>query len=281
MGNPPHCDRRSQLPLTTLALMLALLSMGPVAPCLAADSGPPPPEEWTIRVTALVMAADLSGEADFTGGETVGGNLIRGELDYGDVYPDPQPLWFVDFSAKRGRWGLWVRGQYLGWDDVVALANMTLLEETSWFVEADAGHAVGAHWWMFLGIRRFDVELVAEIPTPPGLPFPPSISTWVDESWTDPIAGAEFRYALATSWEIAGRGDVGGFGVGSQLSWSLEATLQWNVGRHFGVTGGYRVFDTDYENEWTHTFSGGDSVTVTDTYDTRIDGPTLGLTFHW
>ena len=237
------------------------------------------PEPWTFRVTASVMAADVSGETEFTAGQTVGGNVIRGEIDYSNVYPDPQPLPFVDLAASNAEWSATIRGQYLSWDDVALLANRTLIEESSWFLEADVSHSVGTRWAVFLGLRYFEFELSLQTVLNPPLPPLPAMVT--NQSWVDPLAGAAFRYPLGERWELAGRGDIGGFGVGSELSWGLEATVLWKIGTHSGLVGGYRVFDVDFEEENTYSFPDGSQLTVPDSYDTRTNGPTLGMTFQW
>jgi hypothetical protein len=101
------------------------------------------------------------------------------------------------------------------------------------------------------------------------------------ESWIDPLVGAAFSRSLARRWDLEARGDVGGFGVGSKLTWSLEATIQWKLGRHLGLAGGYRVFDVDFDDQRTYTLPDGGQVTPPSTYTTRTHGPTIGLTFHW
>ncbi|MDX2429596.1 MAG: hypothetical protein QNK35_01605, partial [Bacteroides sp.] len=48
------------------------------------------------------------------------------------------------------------------------------------------------------------------------------------------------------------RGDVGGFGLGSDLTWQLQAYAGYRFTKVFQLTAGYRVLSTDYNN-------GGDS----------------------
>ena len=275
---PTPCERRARFRQSLVALVPVLLGFLTARPCPATD-GPAPPELWEFRLTASVMSADYDGTTEFTVGQTVGGNFIRGELDYSTVYPDPQPLYLVDLAASNGEWGASLRGQYLEWDNLVALANWTQLEETTWYLEADVSHSVGTHWWAFLGVRYFEFDLSLQVMLDPPLPQLPPLVTGQD--WFDPLAGASFLYPLGRRWELAGRGDIGGFGVGSELSWNLEATIQWSFANHVALVGGYRVFDVDFEEDRTYTLPDGGETTLPDTYDTRTEGPTLGLTFHW
>ena len=271
-------ERRARSQQSLLALGPMLLFILTARPCPAADDHALP-ERWEFRLTASVMSADYDGSTEFTVGQTVGGNIIRGELDYSTVYPDPQPLYLVDLAASNAEWGASLRGQYLEWDNLVALANWTQLEETSWFLEADVSHSVGTHWWVFVGLRYFEFDLSWQVVLDPPLPQLPPFVTGQD--WFDPLAGASFRYPLARRWEVAGRGDIGGFGVGSELSWNLEATIKWSFASHVALVGGYRVFDVDFAEDRTYTLPDGGETTLPDTYDTRTEGPTLGLTFHW
>jgi hypothetical protein len=50
------------------------------------------------------------------------------------------------------------------------------------------------------------------------------------KSWVDPFIGARARIEMTPGWDFQLRGDVGGFGVGSQFSWNLVAL----VGHRFG-----------------------------------------------
>jgi hypothetical protein len=225
------------------------------------------------------MAADLSGDAHFVGGRTAAGQIVLMAIDYSDVYPDPQPLYLVDLAASRAKWGVSLRGRYLEWDNLVALANWEMIDETSWYLEAAATRITGVHWTVLVGLRYFDLDFVIEGPY--RTPWPPQTMYVMNEAWLDPFAGATFRYPLGGRWKLAGRGDIGGFGVGSKLSWGLEATVLWRIGTQFSLVAGYRVFDVDFEEENTYSFSDGSQLNVPDTYDTRTNGPILGMTFQW
>ena len=48
--------------------------------------------------------------------------------------------------------------------------------------------------------------------------------------WVDPIVGARFAIDLTPKLALIGRGDVGGFDLGSasKLTWSASAYLGWH-----------------------------------------------------
>jgi hypothetical protein len=46
-----------------------------------------------------------------------------------------------------------------------------------------------------------------------------------DVNWIDPIIGLRAQYHLTEKWYLAGKSDIGGFGVGSDFTWTAQATL--------------------------------------------------------
>lgn len=85
------------------------------------------------------------------------------------------------------------------------------------------------------------------------------------ENFVDPILAARANFALAPRLSALVYGDIGGFGVGSEATAQIAATLNYRVGRSFVMSGGYRYLGVDYER---------DGVVV----DARLAGPVLGAT---
>ena len=51
------------------------------------------------------------------------------------------------------------------------------------------------------------------------------------KSWIDPFVGVHFMAPLAERWWFGARGDVGGFGVGSDLAWQAYADIGFNASK--------------------------------------------------
>ncbi len=68
--------------------------------------------------------------------------------------------------------------------------------------------------------------------------------------WVDPFVGARVRYQLAPGQVVNVRGDIGGFGAGSDFSWQLMSTVDWQLlvrpGYTFDAYVGYRALSVDY-----------------------------------
>jgi hypothetical protein len=77
---------------------------------------------------------------------------------------------------------------------------------------------------------------------------------------------------MANKWRLRLRGDIGGFGIGSDLSWNLSALIVFKGWKHVSIGGGYRVFNQDY--------SDGNGINKF-AYDATLHGPMLGVEFTW
>lgn len=77
-------------------------------------------------------------------------------------------------------------------------------------------------------------------------------------TWIDPYVGLRIRHKLAPRQDLSLEGDIGGFGVGSRISWQALASYKYE----FGSTGsvawsgvlGYRALYVDYTQGWGNTF---------------------------
>jgi opacity protein-like surface antigen len=92
------------------------------------------------------------------------------------------------------------------------------------------------------------------------------------KDWAEPFLGGRIRLKLLDNLGFVVRGDVGGFGIGSDLTWSLSGALHYDVSPRVSLAAGYRVLDIDYESG-----SGANKVK----YDVRMHGPGLGVTIHF
>jgi hypothetical protein len=82
------------------------------------------------------------------------------------------------------------------------------------------------------------------------------------ESWVDPLLGARIGLDLTDRWLIAGEGNFGGFGVGTDFTWNAQAYVGYETslfGRPTTFWLGYRALYQDYHHnnfEWDVTMHG-------------------------
>ena len=82
----------------------------------------------------------------------------------------------------------------------------------------------------------------------------------------NPLVGVNVVAQLTERWAVRAEADIGGFGVGSDLTWNAQAivTYRWTVGGYDVLAGaGYRALYWDYQD--------GDFA-----WDVTMSGPMLG-----
>lgn len=67
------------------------------------------------------------------------------------------------------------------------------------------------------------------------------------KTWFDPILIARLTADIKDKWLFQFRGDIGGFGVGSDLTWQLQAYAGYRFSKLFQLTAGYRILSIDYD----------------------------------
>jgi hypothetical protein len=94
--------------------------------------------------------------------------------------------------------------------------------------------------------------------------------------WLDPVIGARVRYAVAPGHELFLRGDIGGFGVGSDFSWQAIGGYGFDFGAWQGITFsgivGYRALYVDYAHGFGRTRY---------EFDMLQHGPVLGVSMRF
>jgi hypothetical protein len=93
-----------------------------------------------------------------------------------------------------------------------------------------------------------------------------------DASWVDPLVGLSYVVPIGGKWTYTLRGDVGGFGIGSDLTWHMSTTFRRQNTERFGWYLGYRVIAYDYEDGNGRNYQH---------YDLRQHGPGAGIAFSF
>ncbi|KRE07123.1 hypothetical protein ASE63_23030 [Bosea sp. Root381] len=88
------------------------------------------------------------------------------------------------------------------------------------------------------------------------------------EIWADPIIGARLGVKLGGPWSLTVAGDVGGFGVGSHLTWQALGSVNYAWSEKLTLKAGYRALHVDYRNSG---FS----------YDVTQHGPAIAATYRF
>jgi hypothetical protein len=94
--------------------------------------------------------------------------------------------------------------------------------------------------------------------------------------WVDPVFGVRVRHQFTPHQEFTVRGDIGGFGLGSQFSWQAVAvySYSWDLdgGQKLAALLGFRALGVNYSSS-----SGLDAVGINET----LYGPIVGVSYRF
>ncbi len=124
---------------------------------------------------------------------------------------------------------------------------------------------------LIAGARYIDQDIKVNLTTRGPLQ-PPQIVA--GDSWVDPFIGLRYFGPINNNWSWILRGDIGGFGVGSDFTWRVDAGASYSFAQQWEAAIWYKILDIDYET--------GTSGTL-DRYslDGTESGITLGVGYHF
>ncbi len=185
-------------------------------------------------------------------GETGIGNLITVPVDAnpGDIFSKLKFAGMLYFEAGTGKWAITSDMVYMNLNQEVTPGTLfhsgtVSAEQFVWepagfyritsFLEIGAGGRLNN---LHAGIdaRRNVIPAGTE-----------EVTGSVSQTWFDPILIARITADIEDKWLLQLRGDVGGFGVGSDFTWQLQGYAGYRFSKVFQLTAGYRILSIDYD----------------------------------
>jgi len=100
----------------------------------------------------------------------------------------------------------------------------------------------------FAGARYMSMTADLDISSPMPLPLL-NRQLGGKQGWFDPVVGTRLRLDLSPKVALTLRGDIGGFGVSSELLWQAIVTFDYRMRDNMSMRIGYRILDYDYTND--------------------------------
>lgn len=258
-------------PATSTLALLGIVMAGLATPLPAAEE-----TAWEYEFTPYAWAAGLDGRVRLTG-------LLPGgipvEQSFSDILDRLDLGLMGALEARKGRWGLLFDGVYFSVSDrgglsgpigAVELAGKATVTQQAYALAGtfrvvnEAGRFIDLVGGLRFNSVEWDVRLDASLPVLPD----GSRRINATERWTDPYFGARIQQSLGNRWTLVGYADVGGFGIGSDLSWQLLAGANYAFKPNLTGKLGYRHVQNDYEEDGF-------------LYDMASSGFYLGLSVSW
>jgi hypothetical protein len=202
-------------------------------------------KKWHFLTDVYLMFPYMDGETGI-------GNLITVPVDAnpGDIFSKLKFAGMLYFEAHNNKWAITSDIVYMNLNQEVTPGTLlhsgtTSAEEFVWepaglyriasFLEVGAGGRLN-NLQAGIDVRRNVFPAGTEEVTGSG-----------SKTWFDPILIARVSTDINDKWLLQFRGDVGGFGVGSDFTWQLQAYAGYRFSKVFQLTAGYRILSIDYD----------------------------------
>ena len=235
-------------------VMLSLL----VATALVSgvSSAPAAADGWNHQLAPYIWGTGVDGDIG------IGPLQSSVDLSFSDILETLDGGLLVHYEATRGDWTIL---SDLVFTDVGTSSSLVETDYKQTIFELGAARAVKPGFEILFGARWNDNDAEIRVLGPGGVIDARAVGR---VSWTDPFVGGRWKAQLAEKWALQTRLDVGGFGVGSELTWNAALTALYQASEKISVGIGYRVMDVDYED--------GPLA-----YDVQMPGALLGVGFSF
>jgi hypothetical protein len=280
--------------LTLGLVIIAFTFVGTWAYAQESLPAEPAKNKWEFDIMPYFWMAGLSGDM------TVHGVPVHVSESFSDIWSNLDFGAQLHVEAHKGRWGVFLDGTYLslssdGDATRVRSGPGGRLEPTTqidvdvdiaeWLVEF-GGTYNAARWPLGTGGSALALDILGggrywyvKTDVDVGInqtlgDFGRYLSSSIDvtKDWIDPFVGARLIFELPKNFMVALRSDVGGFDVGSKISWNLAGYVGYNISRVVSFLAGYRALYVDYESG-----SGTDKFK----FNTWMYGPAIGIGFRF
>jgi hypothetical protein len=232
-------------------VVIIALAAAVLPPALRAEET----NRWTFDVSLFGLAAGMSGNVTVKGVPSdvdVGFDKIWDNLKFGAM---------GSARVGYGHWGLSTEVIYM---DLQSTKGQITGSAQQWLVQPALEYSLCQYFGVYAGTRYNNIALELNGP----LGQNPSGT----HEWWDPIVGAQVSLPVWKTISFHVKGDIGGFDVGSKLTWQAFPYFNWQISNLASLQAGYRFLYTDYE-----TGSGLNRFK----YDMLTSGPQVGFTVHF
>jgi len=204
-------------------------------------------KKWHFLTDIYLIAPNMDGEVGV-------GNTITApvEANPGDIFSKLKMAAMLYLEAGNGKWAITSDLVYMKLNQEVTPGTLlhsgdVTAKQIFWepaglyrvlpFLEIGAGARLN-NIQADIDVRRFVIG--------PGSPTE-EVSESGSKTWVDPIIITRLSADIRKKWLFQFRGDVGGFGLGSDICWQIQAYAGYRFTKVFQLAAGYRILSIDYD----------------------------------
>jgi len=245
----------------------------------------PAPEGWRFSIAPYLWATSLNGDV------SVRGRTVSVDESFTDILQATDSIIGIEGhgEAWHDNWGLYVDGIYNRLDvsdddrEFVSFDNVTEISIVELGLLYRVGNWALASGWSgqppdgpqlsldaYAGARYTSLETESKLRV-----FNQTFRSTGDKEWVDPLFGARAVLDLDRHWQMLLSGDIGGFGAGSEFTWSATGLIGYRYslfGLDMTSLAGYKALYQDYEDG-----SGSNKFK----WDMTLHGPIIGTVIRF
>jgi hypothetical protein len=212
-------------------------------------------DSFVYEITPYLWAASIKGTAASDGEESppIDSDYSFFSLDNLDG------VFSTTLTARKNQWGFLSDFLYVAYEDTFLEATplQTTLKFEGTIIELAGAYTTTSidNLEIIAGLRRQDITVSLAL-----LNRNPEQA----KTWTDPFVGVIYNRPLRDKFNIGLRGDLGGFGIESDMAVNAQAMIRYQISNTFSVKFAYRYLKVKFDE--------GNYL-----YDIKMDGFQIGL----
>jgi hypothetical protein len=238
--------------------------------CVACSVATAQDEDWRHTAFVYAMGAALGGDA------YVGPLHVPVDMSISDVFDALEFGAMAAYRADNGTWSITGDATFMGLGGTGTTPRRGLIKGDADVDQTTLSLTLGRRLTPSLeamfSLSYFDLSTDVKVTTtgPAGLVTAKAAAS---ADWIDPLVGLQYNVPIGDAWRFNLRGDVGGFGIGSDLTYQVLTNLRWQASERIGFAFGYRLLAFDYED-------GTEDGPGYQRYDLVEQGPFVGVTIE-
>jgi hypothetical protein len=204
-----------------------------------------PEKKWNFLTDIYLLFPNMNGETGI-------GDLITVPIDAnpGDIFKKLEIGGMLYLEAHNNKWAITSDLVFMNLEDEVTpgtLINSGTVTAKQGIWEAAGLYRISPYLEVGIGGRLNRLETGMDVlrnVIPEGTEQVTGSHT---ATWYDPIIIARFSGDIIDKWIYELRGDLGGFGIGSDFTWQIQVFGGYRFSKLFQLTAGYRLLSTNYD----------------------------------
>jgi hypothetical protein len=204
-----------------------------------------PEKKWYFLTDIYLMFPYMDGE-------TGAGDLLSVPVDANprDIFSKLKIAGMLYFEAHNDKWAITSDLVYMNLKQEVTPGTLFHSGEVTAkeFIWEQAGFYRIIHFWeVGAGGRLTNIGIDIDARRNVFPAGTEEVKASGSKTWFDPVIITRLSADIYDKWLFKFSGDIGGFGIGSDLTWQLQAYAGYRFGKVFQLTAGYRILSIDYD----------------------------------